>query len=124
MNKQFLTAAAFCAVTAGVASAQSGKKYDFEFINVADSPQGLSNFQTFPAINNKGQVVFVAFRSGVGQGVFRSQNGELTTIASDSDGLRNFGNNVAINAPGVVVFQASSSSGSVVILTGDGRSKR
>jgi hypothetical protein len=110
---------AVCAVTA---SAQSGKKYDFEFTNVADSTQGFSGFQTFPAINTKSDVVFVAGRNAGGQAVFRSRNRELTTIASLNDGLQNFGT-PAINASGLVAIDATTASGSRAIFTGDGLSK-
>ena len=103
--------------------ASDKKKHDFEFANVADSTQGFTNFETFPAINNKGVVVFVAARSGVGQGVFTSRDGEVTTIASEMDGLRFFGNDPAINARGTVVFGASTSSGSRAIFASNGQSK-
>jgi hypothetical protein len=127
MNKErttpFLTALLLFVSTVSV-SAESAKKYDFEFTNVADSSQGFSDFQTFPAINNKGAVVFVAVRSGYGQGVFRSREGEVTTIASQRDGLQNFGNAPAINSGGVVAFNATTASGSSAIFTGDGGPKR
>ncbi|HEY2016219.1 MAG TPA: choice-of-anchor tandem repeat NxxGxxAF-containing protein [Bryobacteraceae bacterium] len=110
-------------VHAGPASAQSARKYDFEFTNVADSTQGFSGFLSFPAINNRGAVAFVANRNGYGQGVFRSRDGEVTTIASSNDGLQNFGNAPAVNAGGVVAFDATTGSGSRAILTGDGVSK-
>ena len=110
-------------VSAGMASAQSAKKYDFEFTRVADSTQGYSGFQTFPAINQKGAVAFVATRSGLGQGVFRWRDGEVTTIASEMDGLRNFSNAPAMNASGLVAFEVTTATGSTAILTGDGRVK-
>ncbi len=116
-------AALLLSAGAGIASADSGKKNDFEFTNVADSTQGYSGFQSFPAINNKSAVVFVASRNGAAPGVFRVRDGELTVIASPDDGLNTFGNNPAINASGLVVFDANTGSGSHAIFTGDGHSK-
>ncbi len=115
--------AAILLLGAASLAADEKKKFDFEFTNVADSTQGFTNFQTFPAINNKGHVVFVADRSGVGQGVFRSRDGDLETIASVKDGFQFFGGEPAINAKGVVAFTALTSSGSVAILTGNGQSR-
>jgi hypothetical protein len=119
-----IMAALLLSASTGLTSAESGKKYDFEFTNVTDSTQGLTDFQTFPAINNKSDVVLTAFRSGYGQGVFRSRHGEMTTIATETDGLHNFGNDATINAAGVVAFHAITNSGSLAIFTGDGLSKR
>lgn len=117
-------AAFLLAASAGPTAAEPAGKHGFEFINVADSTQGFTDFQPFPAINNKSAVVFVAARSDTGQGVFRSREGKVTTISSEQDGLHNFGNAPAINARGVVVFNATTSSGSSAIFTGDGRSRR
>jgi len=106
------------------ASQAADKKYDFEFTNVVDSTQGFNGFETFPAINNKGAVVFVAVQTGVGQGVFRSQDGVVTTIATVKDDLQFFGIDPVINVSGVVAFGASTSSGSRAIFTSDGVSRR
>jgi hypothetical protein len=103
---------------------ESDGKYDFEFTNVADSSQGFADFQTFPAINSRSAVAFVAVRSGYGQGVFSSRDGEVTTIASQRDGFQSFGNVPAINANGVVAFNAVTGSGSSAIFTGNGVSKK
>lgn len=116
-------AAFLFAADASLASAEPTGKHDFEFINVADSTQGFSNFEPFPAINNKSAVAFVATRSDTGQGVFRSRDGKVTTIASEQDGLVSFDNAPAINAHGVVVFSSRTSSNSSAIFTGDGRSR-
>ncbi|MGY6277897.1 DUF7453 family protein [Methylomonas sp. MgM2] len=115
-------AAILFTANAGLASAESASKHDFEFINVADSTQGFSNFEPFPAINNKSAVAFVATRSDTGQSVFRSRNGKVDAIASEQDGLDFFGNAPAINARGVVAFSARTNSNSRAIFTGDGRS--
>ncbi|QSA95626.1 choice-of-anchor tandem repeat NxxGxxAF-containing protein [Methylococcus sp. EFPC2] len=118
-------AAAFLfAAGASLASAEPAGKHEFEFINVADSTQGFTNFEPFPAINNKSAVAFVATRSDTGQGVFRSRGGKVTTIASEQDGLESFDIAPAINARGVVAFSSRTSSGSSAIFTGDGRSRK
>ncbi|MDD1621870.1 MAG: hypothetical protein LUQ11_10360 [Methylococcaceae bacterium] len=117
-------AAFLFAAGASLASAESAGKHDFEFINLADSTQGFSNFEPFPAINDKSAVVFVATRSDTGQGVFRTRNGKVTAIASNLDGLDLFGNTPAINARGVVAFLSRTSSGSTAIFTDDGRSRK
>jgi hypothetical protein len=105
-----------------LAHAESGKKkFDFEFTNVADSTQGFSQFETFPAINNKSDVAFVAFQDG-SQSIFRVHEHQMTTIASAADGLSNF-NGVCMNASGVVAFNATTGTGSSAIFTSDGRSK-
>ncbi|MGR9052183.1 MAG: DUF7453 family protein [Gammaproteobacteria bacterium] len=91
---------------------------------MADSTQGFSNFEPFPAINNKSAVAFVATRSDTGQGVFRSRDGKVTMIASEQDGLVGFDNAPAINARGVVAFLSRTNSGSSAIFTGDGRSRK
>jgi hypothetical protein len=110
-------------VSAEWLSAKSTRKYDFEFARVVDSTQGFSDFQTFPAINNNGTVVFIAVRSGVGQGVFRSREGQVTNVATERDGFLAFGNAPAINAGGTVAFTATTNSGSTAIFRSDGLSK-
>ncbi|WKJ90067.1 hypothetical protein QZJ86_18970 [Methylomonas montana] len=116
-------AAFLFAADASLASAEPAGKHEFEFINVADSTQGYTNFEPFPAINNKSAVVFVATRSDTGQGVFRSRDGKVTTIASGRDGLVGFDNAPVINRRGVVAFSAKTNSGSTAIFTDDGRSR-
>ena len=104
---------------------RSGKNYQFEFTNITDTTQGYSGFGTFPAINNHGEVAFIATRNNGDAVVLRTRDpGEkLTTIASPSDGLSAFGDDVALNASGVVVFDANTSTGSRAIFKGDGGSK-
>lgn len=108
----------------GLTCAESARKHDFEFINVADSNQGFSNFEPFPTINNQSAVAFVATWSDTGPGVYRSRDGKVDTIASEQDGLNIFGNAPAINAHGVVAFLATTNSGSSAIFTGDGYSTK
>uniref|UniRef100_Q022K5 Uncharacterized protein n=1 Tax=Solibacter usitatus (strain Ellin6076) TaxID=234267 RepID=Q022K5_SOLUE len=119
-----LVAALLLSVTPGPASAESKGRYEFEFTNVVDSTHGFTGFQSFPSINNKSAVTFVASRNGTGQGVFQMRDGELTTIASTLDGLVNFGNEAPINASGVVAFTATTPTGSLAIFTGDGHTKK
>ena len=95
------------------------KTHNFEFTNVVDSTQGYSKFETFPAINNQGGVVFVAVKGG-DQGVFVARNGAVTTIASEASGLHFFGIDPAINASGVVAFGATTPANTRAIFTGTG----
>jgi len=80
------------------------------FVNVADSTQGFSGLSQFPAINDRGSVAFVANRNVGGQGVFKWENGVITTIAN-SDNLSGFGDDVVINASGVVGYAANPTGG-------------
>jgi hypothetical protein len=120
---RLLTAASILLIAAASLCAQPARRWDFEFEKVVDSTQGFSDFQTFPAINSRGAVAFVAFRSGVGNGVFRAREGAITNIATEQDGLRFFGGAPAMNAAGVVAFTAATSTGSTAIFRGDGLSK-
>lgn len=112
------------AANVGLAFAEPAATQAFEFINVADSTQGFSNFAPFPAINHQSAVAFVATRSDTGQGVFRARDGEVNTVASAQDGLISFDIAPAINARGVVAFSARTSSNSSAIFTGDGHSRK
>jgi len=79
---------------------------DCAFVNVADSTRGFSGLSRFPAINNRGDVAFIANKVGSGQGVFKWEEGTIKTIAS-SGNLNNFGDDVAINSAGVVGYDAA-----------------
>ena len=79
---------------------------DCAFVNVADSTRGFSGLSRFPAINNRGEVAFIANKVGSGQGVFKWEEGTIKTIAS-SGNLNNFGDDVAINSAGVVGYDAA-----------------
>ena len=89
------------------------RKHSLEFLRVADTTQGFSSFRDFPAINNHGEVAFVAVPANGREGVFRSraEGAAQTTIASEMDGLDLFGNEVSINADGVVAFSARTATG-------------
>jgi hypothetical protein len=121
---RLLTAAIVLLVAAAsLCDAQPARRWDFEFEKVVDSTQGFSDFATFPAMNNHGAVAFVAYRSGVGNGVFRVREGAITNIATELDGLQLFGGTPAMNAQGVVAFSATTITGSTAIFKGDGRMK-
>jgi hypothetical protein len=96
-------------------------KPDFDFINVADtSSQGFTAFATFPAINNKGTIVFEASR-GLTGGIFKWHKGELTTVASTQDGtITGFGLDPVINKDGRVCFFSTLATGASAIFTDDG----
>lgn len=72
------------------------------------------------AINSVGNASFMASLDAGGQGIFRSENGTLTTIAySDSSGFGQFGN-TSINSAGTVGYFAALEGGGYGIFTGDG----
>jgi hypothetical protein len=104
---------------------RSGKKYDIEFTNMVDSTKGFAAFESFPAINNHGDVAFTANQNGVGPGVFRVREPleQVTAIASALDGLTFFADSVAVNSSGVVAFAATTSTNSLAIFKGDGKSR-
>src|SRR5579864_900475 len=95
---------------------------DFDFINVADTTsQGFTSFATFPAINNKGAIVFAATRESTG-GIFKWDKGELTTVASTQDGIAGFGLDPVINKDGRVCFFSTLPTNASAIFTADGNS--
>ncbi|HXC94543.1 MAG TPA: choice-of-anchor tandem repeat NxxGxxAF-containing protein [Edaphobacter sp.] len=80
---------------------------NFRFVNIADSTNGFTAFSTFPAINNHGAVAFEASVPG-GDGIFKSQDGAVTTIAQSSPGgFGLFGRDPVINEAGTVAFGAN-----------------
>ncbi len=93
------------ALSASMALGQA-TRLDCAFVNVADSAQGFSGLSRFPAINNRGEVAFIANKVGSGQGVFKWEEGRSKTIASSSN-LNSFGDDVAINSAGVVGYDAA-----------------
>src|SRR5690349_5668201 len=89
------------------ASAQLPRHPHIQFVNVADSTQGLSDFSQFPAINNRGAVAFVATQSDATQVVLRSDRQGLKQIASTTGSqFTSFSDDVVINRSGVVGFRA------------------
>jgi len=113
------------AACAFAAVAQSPADLNFHFRNVVDNRQTLSGFNSFPAINDSGAVVFTASEAGVGQGVFKWKNGAVTRIASSGAGvLSGFGNAPVIDAHGRVAFDADVSTGGRSIFLQDDTSSK
>ena len=125
MKKRTAVALALAAMFVSPAFPQaewhSSKQYEIEFTRVADTTNAFRGFGDFPAINNRGEVAFIAIRNGVA-GVFRVREDaeRLTTVASVADGISSFGDDVAVNAGGVVAFGASTAANSRAIFKGDG----
>jgi len=114
------------ALYTGQASAQSQQKPHIKFVNVADSTQGLSGFSQFPAINNQGEVAFLATQ-GTDQKVFKWDRRRLIAIASTATApYTSFSDDVVMNDAGVVGFRAALSIGQrgVGIFTSDGVATR
>lgn len=106
-----------------VSACQAFAQTRINFVNVADSTQGLSQFSQFPAINNRGAVAFVATQNDGTQDVFKWDDRGLRTIASTIDKRFSlFTDDVVINAPGVVGFRAILTTGrrAAGIFTSDG----
>src|SRR6266404_8288442 len=87
LSKKVILAALLTAVSAGQAFAQESRHMAFQFVNIADNTTGFTGFTSFPAINNRGAVVFQATGPIFTDGIFKAQNGEVTTVSSVSDGL-------------------------------------
>ena len=118
-------AAAMILVAGGApAAGRMIAKGDFGFVNLADDATGaFTGFGSMPAINNAGAVAFNAFGADfISGGVFKSEDGTLTTIASSADKEHSaFGDSVVINGDGVVGFSCKVATGSdSIIATGDG----
>jgi hypothetical protein len=116
------TFVALFAMFAAQASAQPQQGTHVKFVNVADSTQGLSGFSQFPAINNQGEVAFLATQ-GTDQKVFRWDRRSLKEIASTATApFTSFSDDLAMNDTGVVSFRATISTGprAAGIFTSDG----
>src|SRR5579864_1281554 len=89
------------------AVAQSPQDLKFHFRNLVDNRRSLTDFSSFPAINDSGAVVFAASETGVGDGIFKWKDGVVTRVASSGAGmLSGFGNAPVIDARGRVAFDA------------------
>ena len=120
-KSRFFATAVLLAASAGYAFGQGKAPSDFQFVNVADTTQGFSNFATFPAINDHGAVAFEATRPGNVEGIFRWNDGSLLQLAKSSPGgLSLLGIDPAINAGGTVVYEANVAPGVRAIFTSDG----
>lgn len=114
--------AVLLALCAAQASAQPSHNAHIQFVNVADSTQGLSELSQFPAINNQGSVAFVATQ-GDDQKVFKSEYNRLSEIASTgTKPFTFFTDDVAMNDAGIVSFRSILSTGqrAAGIFTSDG----
>ena len=121
-----LAAALLLALSAGHALAETPQNIHIKFGNVADTTQGFAGFSQFPAINNRGDVAFVAAQNG-GQCVFKWERRKLTPIASTSgSNFISFSDDLAINAAGIVAFHANLNKGgrATGIFTSDGFSTK
>lgn len=115
------------ALFAGQAFAQTAQKTQVEFVNVADSTQGLGQFSQFPAINHRGVVAFVAKQGVTEQSVFKWEGSDLTAIATTTgSSFTFFTDDVVINNSGVVGFRATLNTGgrAAGIFTSDGFTTR
>ncbi len=118
-----LAAALLLTLLAAQAFAETPQNIRVNFVNVADSTQGLSQFSQFPAINNRGAVAFIATQNDATQEVFKWECRGLQTMASTSDpSFGFFTDDVVINASGVVGFRAVLTTGrrAAGIFTNDG----
>ncbi|SRR5579883_492348 len=89
----------------------TGQAFAFTFTKIADTNDPVfRNFGFYPAINNKGTVVFSANLNADGQatGIYISSGDETTTTIADTNGpFSLFGNAPAINDQGIVAFRAN-----------------
>ncbi|HKV92446.1 MAG TPA: choice-of-anchor tandem repeat NxxGxxAF-containing protein [Candidatus Angelobacter sp.] len=115
----------FFVLYAAQASAQPQNTH-FQFENIADNTQGLSDFSQFPAINNQGSVAFLATQ-GEDQKVFKWERRVTKPVASTATApFTFFTDDVAINDGGTVAFRAQLSTGqrAAGIFTSDGFTTR
>lgn len=108
------------------ALAENPARLHVEFVNVADTTQGTSDFSQFPAINNQGSVAFVATQ-GPDQNVFKWDRRNLNPIASTATApFTFFTDDVAINEAGTIAFRAGLNTGlrAEGIFTSDGLTTR
>ena len=126
-NRPGIRALAFLLLLyAGPAFADNPKDRHLEFVNIADSAQGFSDFSQFPAINSQGSIAFVATQ-GLDQKVFRWDRRNLNPIASTATApFTFFTDDVVINEAGTVGFRAGLNTGlrAEGIFTSDGLTTR
>lgn len=94
----------------------------WEYAALADSAGEFDDFSV-PAINDGGQVAFVATpdNPAEAQVLYRAEaNGNLTVIADTSGPVQEFFGAPSINASGLVAVTAGMDDGSVSVLAGDG----
>lgn len=87
---------------------------------IAQSGGQLTSVGGFrPAINDSGQVAFMATHA-VGGGIYRGDGTSLVTIADTSGSFKSVGRSPTINASGEVAFHADYDSGGGGVFVGDG----
>jgi hypothetical protein len=92
----------------------------YDFVNIADSSGPLDQFiYSFPAINNRGTVVFDAGLDDHSRGVFTGNGGPLTTLVHSRAGgtVKTAGEFFDINDAGVVASLGSTRPGETAIFT-------
>ncbi len=77
----------------------------YTFTRIADTSGGFGGFDTTPALNNNGEVSFIAGLRAGGEGVYSGNGGSLTTIATGTHG-NSFLGSTSINDSGEVAFKA------------------
>lgn len=118
MRNLALKVGLFAAVLLAMAASVWAAPSDYTFTKVIDSTSGLGNFYS-PAINNHGQVLFIA-DDGISGFIYRADPGHLTLIAKTMPG---FGGPLqgGINDSGVVSFSRQGmQDGTTGIYTSDG----
>ena len=121
-----LALGALLMLCAGQAFAENPARLQVQYVNVADSTQGIGDFSQFPAINNQGSVAFIATQ-GPDQDVFKWDRRNLAVTASTATApFTFFTDDVVINEAGTVGFRAGLSTGlrAVGIFTSDGLTTR
>src|SRR5262249_4806524 len=95
----------------------------YTFTKIADSGDGLDNFNEAPALNNNGTVAFLANPLGTQcpPSLYTGDGGDLTTIYSPTDDTEKLDPFPSINDDGTVAFLVSAGR-SQRILLGDGQS--
>ncbi len=121
-TRLFTTAALLLGTAVLVSPQGHAQTTTWAFTTMADSSAELASF-SIPAINDAGQIAFVATFDDVamGQAVYRREgNGVLTVIADTSGLIASFSGNPSLNASGLVTFAATMDDGSISVLCGDG----
>jgi len=105
---------------AATATTAAHAQVDWEYTALADSSAELASFGV-PALNNAGQVAFVATFDDPdeGQALYRYDGpGVLTVIATTDGAVTGFVGRPAINAAGLVAVAATLDNGSTSVLVG------
>lgn len=94
---------------------------DYTFTKIADTSGPFSSFDSYPAINDPGTVVFAARLDDGSKGIFTGSGGATTTIADTNGPLSGFPvGEPEINNSGTVVFNAFRDDGGVGVFSNSG----